>query len=84
MTDLGRQGKPARCAFEPQRHKYGDLIFLNVQSRIRTPNLERMAAEGLIFTDAHAPSAVCTPTRYGVTAGRYCWRSPLTESGVIG
>jgi arylsulfatase A-like enzyme len=61
---------------------YGDLILLNAQSKIRTPNLERMAAEGVIFTDAHSPSAVCTPTRYGVTTGRYCWRSPL-KSGVL-
>jgi len=51
---------------------YGDLILLNAQSRIRTPNLERMATEGAVFTDAHSPSAVCTPTRYGVTTGRYC------------
>ncbi len=55
----------------------------NSQSKIPTPNMDRLASEGIRFTDAHAPSAVCTPTRYGVMTGRYCWRSRLKE-GVIG
>lgn len=63
---------------------YGDLIFLNAKSKIRTPNIERMAAEGVVFRDAHAPSAVCTPTRYGVMTGRYCWRTPLTAGVLAG
>ena len=62
---------------------YGDLSCLNEKSKIRTPNLDRMASEGLTFTDAHAPSAVCTPTRYGVMTGRYCFRSSL-KNGVLG
>ena len=62
---------------------YGDLSCLNESSKIQTPNLDRMASEGLTFTDAHAPSAVCTPTRYGVMTGRYCFRSPL-KNGVLG
>ena len=56
---------------------YGDVKRLNPDSKIPTPNLDRLAAQGMTFTDAHAPSAVCTPTRYGVLTGRYCWRSPL-------
>lgn len=62
---------------------YGDLSCLNEGSKIQTPNLDRLASEGITFTDAHAPSAVCTPTRYGVMTGRYCFRSPL-KHGVLG
>jgi len=62
---------------------YGDLGCYNENSKIPTPNMDRLAAEGIRFTDAHSPSAVCTPTRYGVLTGRYCWRSPL-KSGVLG
>ncbi len=53
----------------------GDVHALNPDSTIPTPNLDRLAAEGMRFTDAHSGSAVCTPTRYGLITGRYCWRS---------
>ncbi|MHA1216043.1 MAG: sulfatase family protein [Candidatus Thorarchaeota archaeon] len=56
---------------------YGDLGCYNPASRIPTPNIDQLAAEGVRFTDAHAPSSVCTPSRYGVLTGRYCWRSAL-------
>ena len=61
---------------------YGDVGCLNPESRIPTPHMDRLAAEGVRFSDAHSPSAVCTPSRYGVLTGRYCWRSPL-ERGVL-
>ena len=61
---------------------YGDLGSYNPDSRIPTPNIDRLAAEGMLFTDAHSGSAVCTPTRYGVVTGRYCWRTPL-KKGVL-
>jgi len=61
---------------------YGDVQSLNPNSKIKTPNLDRLAAEGMTFTDAHSPSAVCTPTRYATLTGRYCWRSPL-KRGVL-
>ncbi len=61
---------------------YGDLTCLNPDSKIETPNMDRIANEGMYFTDAHSGSAVCTPTRYGVLTGRYCWRTPL-KSGVL-
>ena len=60
---------------------YGDVQVLNPESRIPTPNLNRLAEQGMTFTDAHSPSAVCTPTRYATLTGRYCWRSRL-KSGV--
>ena len=61
---------------------YGDVQALNPESKIPTPNLNRLAKEGMTFTDAHSPSAVCTPTRYATLTGRYCWRSRL-KSGVL-
>lgn len=61
---------------------YGDPTCLNPDSKIPTPHMDRLAREGMIFTDAHSGSAVCTPTRYGVVTGRYCWRTRLT-SGVL-
>jgi arylsulfatase A-like enzyme len=62
---------------------YGDVGCYNAQSKIPTPHLDRLAAEGMRFTDAHAPDAVCTPTRYGLLTGRYAFRSRL-KSGVLG
>ena len=61
---------------------YGDLTCLNKASKIPTANMDRIAAEGIHFTDAHSPSAVCTPTRYGILTGRYCWRTHL-KKGVL-
>lgn len=61
---------------------YGDLGSFNKQSKIPTPHLDRLAREGLRLTDAHSPSSVCTPTRYGILTGRYPWRSRL-KSGVL-
>ena len=53
------------------------------EQHIRTPNIDRLAREGRHFTDANAPSSVCTPTRYGLLTGRYCWRTSLRH-GVLG
>jgi arylsulfatase A len=61
---------------------WGDLGCYGTGSRIPTPHLDRLAAEGLRLTDAHSPSAVCTPTRYGLLTGRYAWRTRL-ERGVL-
>ncbi len=62
---------------------YGDIGALNPESKIPTPNMDRIAAEGMVFTDAHSYSGVCTPTRYGVLTGRCAFRTRL-ESGVLG
>ena len=45
---------------------YGDIACYNSESKIPTPNIDRLAREGMLFTDAHSPSTVCTPTRYSV------------------
>lgn len=62
---------------------YGDVKCNNPDGKIATPNVDRLAAAGMRFTDAHTTSSVCTPTRYGVITGRYNWRSRL-QSGVLG
>jgi len=62
---------------------YGDATCYNPESLIPTPNLDKLAANGIRFTDAHSPSSVCTPTRYAVLTGRYAWRSRL-KRGVFG
>mgnify|MGYP002381928643 CR=1 FL=1 len=61
---------------------YGDLQSFNPNSKIPTPNLDKLAREGMRFTDSHAPSSLCTPTRYALLTGRYAWRSRL-KSGVL-
>jgi len=61
---------------------YGDIVAFNSNGKIKTPNLDQLANDGIKFTDAHTSSAVCTPTRYGILTGRYNWRSPI-KSGVL-
>ena len=62
----------------------GDISPTNPDCRIKTPHLQQMANEGLTFLDAHTPSSVCTPTRYGLLTGRYNWRSRLTQGVLSG
>lgn len=62
---------------------YGDVHANAPGSRLLTPAFDRIAAEGLRFTDAHSPSAVCSPTRYALMTGRYAWRTRM-KSGVLG
>ena len=62
---------------------YGSLGAYGADAAlIRTPHLDRLAREGRRFTDAYTPSSVCTPTRYALITGRYCWRTPLNHGGV--
>src|SRR6478609_5935448 len=61
---------------------WGDLGCYNADSGIPTPHANRFAGQGVRFTDMHSPSSVCTPTRYGILTGRYCWRSRL-KRGVL-
>jgi arylsulfatase A-like enzyme len=62
---------------------YGDVSSLNPSGKIKTPCLDRFAGQGMVFTEAHSSSAVCTPSRYSILTGRYNWRSTL-KSGVLG
>ncbi len=53
---------------------YGDLSCLNPEGKIPTPNLDRMAKDGITFTDGHSSSGICTPSRYALLTGRHHWR----------
>jgi len=57
----------------------GDIQALYPQNKVATPHLDRLVRQGMSFTDAHSPSAVCSPTRYGLLTGRYAWRTCLQE-----
>ena len=54
---------------------YGDLGCYNTESKVPTPNLDRLARTGMRFTDAHSASTVCTPSRYSLMTGRMCFRT---------
>jgi arylsulfatase A-like enzyme len=89
---LGAAALASAAAAEPRRPNivyiladdlgWGDLGCYNAKSAVPTPNADRLASQGMRFTDMHSPSAVCTPTRYGILTGRYCWRSRL-KKGVL-
>ncbi|WP_158860938.1 sulfatase family protein [Lunatibacter salilacus] len=63
---------------------YGDISGLNAHSKIRTPALDSLIQDGMIFTNAHASASVCTPSRYGLLTGRYAFRSPMAAYGIWG
>lgn len=56
---------------------YGDVGCYNPESKVPTPHLDRMASQGMLFTDAHSPSTVCTPTRYSILTGRMAFRTGM-------
>ena len=65
---------------------YGDPACFQAESAIPTPHLDRLASEGVRFTDAHSPGSVCVPTRYGLMTGRYPCRErrfPVGRGSVI-
>lgn len=62
---------------------YGDASCQNPDAKFQTPNIDRLAREGIRFTDAHCSDTVCTPSRYGLLTGRYSWRTTL-KRGVFG
>ena len=62
---------------------YGDVQCYNPErGKILTPNIDRLASQGMRFTDAHSSSSVCSPTRYTLLTGRYHWRTHLQRSVV--
>lgn len=62
---------------------YGDVSCYNpMRGKISTPHIDRLAAQGMRFTDAHSSSSVCSPSRYTLLTGRYHWRSSL-QSGIV-
>jgi len=64
---------------------YGDVHCLAPEtSKIETPGADALAKQGMIFTDSHSGSSVCSPTRYGIMTGRYSWRTRLQKGVVTG
>ncbi|MFO1062538.1 MAG: arylsulfatase [Pirellulales bacterium] len=55
---------------------YGDVRCYNDQSKVATPHIDRLARQGMRFTDAHSPATVCTPSRYSLMTGRMAFREP--------
>lgn len=55
---------------------YGDVRCYNSESKVATPNIDRLAAQGMRFTDAHSPATVCTPSRYALMTGQMAFRVP--------
>lgn len=76
-------GQPNVIVIYTDDQGYGDVSALNPEAKFQTPNLDRLAAEGLLYTDAHCSDTVCTPSRYGLLTGRYSWRTRL-KTGVMG
>ena len=81
-TSLAGQDKPNIIYILCDDLGIGDIGIENPEGKIPTPNIDRLGLEGMIFTDAHTNSSVCTPTRYGILTGRYAWRSRL-KKGVL-
>jgi len=82
----------AGCVYKTSNHDYPNIVIIyaddmgfgdaqcyNSKSLIPTPNIDQMAASGMLFTDAHSSSAVCTPSRYSLLTGRYAWRTSLQK-----
>lgn len=76
------QSKPNVIIILADDMGYGDIQAVNPDSKILTPNLDKLTKSGMYFTEAHSGSAVCTPTRYGLLTGRYAFRSRM-KSGVL-
>ncbi len=81
---VGAQTKPNIIYILADDMGYGDVAAYNEGCRFPTPNLDRMANEGMRFTDSHTNSAVCTPTRYGILTGRYSWRTEMKNGVTAG
>ncbi|TWT74032.1 sulfatase family protein [Allorhodopirellula solitaria] len=82
--EAGEKGHPNVVLVMADDMGLGDISPTNPDCQIKTPNLQRLADQGLTFLDAHTPSSVCTPTRYGLLTGRYNWRSRLAKGVLSG
>lgn len=77
------KGKPNIVVILSDDYGYGSAGCCGANpALVKTPNIDRLAAEGRRFTDANTTSSVCSPTRYSLLTGRYCWRTSL-KSGVL-
>jgi arylsulfatase A len=77
------QTKPNIVIIYTDDQGYGDVSALNPEAKFKTPNMDKIANEGVVFTDGHSSDAVCSPSRYTLLTGRYSWRTSL-KKGVLG
>jgi arylsulfatase A len=78
-----RPGKPNIVVILADDLGYGDVACYNRErGKIPTPHIDKLAAEGMRFTNAHSSSAVCSPSRYSLLTGRYHWRTRL-QQGIV-
>lgn len=82
-TDALAQSLPNIVVLYTDDQGYGDISAGNPDSKFKTPNIDRLVNEGLMFTDGHSADTVCTPSRYALLTGRYSWRTSL-KRGVLG
>lgn len=82
-AEMRRPARPNIVIIYTDDQGYGDAGCYNADCKFPTPNIDSLAAGGLLFTDGHSADAVCTPSRYALLTGRYCWRTSLKQ-GVLG
>ena len=63
---------------------WGDASCYNAKPLFETPAIDQLAHEGIRFKNAFTPHSVCTPTRYALLTGRYCWRTHVREGVLAG
>ena len=83
VTPPGAPRRPNVVILYTDDQGYGDCSALNPNAKFATPNMDRIAREGLAFTDGHSAGTVCTPSRYALLTGRYPWRTHM-KGGVLG
>ena len=59
---------------------YGDISALNPEAKFKTPHIDRLAKEGISFTNGHSADSICTPSRYALLTGRYAWRTRMKKN----
>ena len=83
VSGFGSQNRPNVVVILADDLGYGDVQCYNPErSRIPTPHLDRLASQGMRFTDGHSSSGVCSPSRYTLLTGRYHWRTRL-QAGIV-
>jgi arylsulfatase A len=79
-----KDGKPNFVIILADDLGYGDMQANNPErGKIPTPNMNRLAAEGMRFTDGHSSSGCCSPSRYTLLTGRYHWRTTLQAASSV-
>ncbi|ANW95402.1 hypothetical protein AXE80_03515 [Wenyingzhuangia fucanilytica] len=80
FLSIAQENKPNIVIIYTDDQGVGDVGALNPNAKFNTPNMDKIANEGIIFTDGHSSDAVCTPSRYSLLTGRYSWRTSLKKN----